>query len=256
MRKEKTAIVKIEGGICSQILCYTMGKMLQEKEGYCVKYDLSWYETDGMDSKKLFVRNYDLEKAFPSLNIEKATPNEIETAKNNSSKDKIYVQNHDTAFDIIEQYEEFFKSNFKPYDLDSIDNILNEIKNTSSSCAVHVRRGDLTTFHPYYGEPTQVSYFFKTTNRILKENAETTFFFFSDEPDYVFENIIPNLSPNIKYKVITQNNSDKGYLDLYLMSMCNYIIASQGSMGKFAKFLSNTAEFLIVPKSTNKQIPV
>ena len=91
--------------------------------------------------------------------------------------------------------------------------------------------------------------FVKTINAVKQWEPQTTFFFFSDECEWVFENIIPILPKDINYQVITQNGSDKGYLDLWLISQCTYIIASKGSMARCAKTLSDCAISLLIPKT-------
>lgn len=253
--EEKTAIIKIEGGICSQIGYFVLGKHLEET-GYCVKYDFSWFQTNGMDMDKKFVRNYDFEKAFPSIKLKAAKEEEVKLyiekynvyENYNLLKEKMYICNFPERLSLIEEYKELLKSNFHPLDIDTIEPIYNEIKN-SKSCAIHVRRGDLSKYHPQYGYPQKPTYFIKTINAVKEWEPQTTFFFFSDECDWIVENIIPILPKDINYKIITQNGSDKGYLDLWLISKCSYIIASKGSMARCAKVLSDCAISLLVPKT-------
>lgn len=67
-------------------------------------------------------------------------------------------------------------------------------------------------------------------------DGEANFFIFSDEPDWCQENVT-RFMPEGTYKIMDQNGSDKGYIDLALMSRCHCIIASQGSMGKYGALL-------------------
>ena len=138
------------------------------------------------------------------------------------------------------KYSAFFKRHFAPKEFDNKDSsiyaLLESIK-TSNSCGIHARRGDLADFDPAYGYPASKEYFLKAINAINTLHKNVVFYFFSDEPKWVVENIIPYLR-GVSYKICAENGSDKGYLDLYLLSWCKYIISSNGSLGVFGKFLS------------------
>jgi hypothetical protein len=40
------------------------------------------------------------------------------------------------------------------------------------------------------------------------------------------------------YEIVNLNGSDKGYLDLWLISQCRHFITSKGSFGRFGALLS------------------
>ena len=82
----KTVIIRSDGGICSQIEFCCLGLYLQDL-GYKVKYDLSWFDENGLDCNGKFVRNYDMPLAFPNMKFEIATKQEIEHTK----KQKIFA---------------------------------------------------------------------------------------------------------------------------------------------------------------------
>ncbi len=54
-------VLRIDGGICSQINQYIQGKYLEE-QGHRVIYNLDWYQKNGMDLNGKYPRNYELEK--------------------------------------------------------------------------------------------------------------------------------------------------------------------------------------------------
>lgn len=90
----------------------------------------------------------------------------------------------------------------------------------------------------YFIEAMKLSYF-----------HQARFFLFSDEIDWVKAEIITNIPANIDYCVVDCNGSDRGYMDLYLCSCCNHVIASQGSMGIMATRLGESNErIIVVPK--------
>ena len=50
--------------------------------------------------------------------------------------------------------------------------------------------------------------------------------------------------------LIDHNGSDKGYMDLALLSYCHHFVASQGSMAHYANLLNhNPQKILITPKT-------
>lgn len=257
MKKEKETIILTDGGICSQIAFCVLGKYLEDK-GYSVKYDLSWFKENGKDCNGVFERNYVVDKAFPDLNIEIADDETCRKFKKKYSfpcvpneyltkiKPKMYLFGYPKErCDYLGRYKDYFKKYFKPAELDSIKDIVDEVENTNS-CAVHVRRGDLSRYIEGYGYPAEREYFLKAMEIIKALNEDVVFYFFSEEPDWIRENILPYTKE--KCKIIDRNDSSKGHLDLYLVSRCKNIIGSQGSMGIFAKFLNpNENAALVLP---------
>jgi hypothetical protein len=49
--------------------------------------------------------------------------------------------------------------------------------------------------------------------------------------------------------VIDENGSDRGYVDLYLLSQCRTFISSQGGFAKFARLLGDPSRLIIEPSS-------
>ena len=105
----------------------------------------------------------------------------------------------------------------------------NQITNSSHTVGVHVRRGDMSTSNAYW-ETVPAQYFINVCT--CNELRDYTFFFFSEEPDWIENEIIPHI--NVKYKISDTNSAFYGYKDLYLLSCCQYQITSQGSFGKIA----------------------
>ena len=252
----KKVIIRPEGGICSQIAFCGLIHHLATL-GYSVKIDLSWYKEWGKDINGIFARNWDIDKAFPNFKYELATETEIKNYKEkynvNSNWEQLqpqmYICGIPKRHKILLKYRLFFKNLFNPIDVSSIELEFQEIQK-QKSCAIHVRRGDLATTHnKMYGEPVEPEYFINTVNQVNTQNPGIKFFFFSDEPNYINEKIIPFLPDNVRYKVVDKNGSDKGYLDLYLISKCDIIIASNGSMGTFALFLSSGKSKLIMKQN-------
>lgn len=258
-------ILLLDGGVCSQMYQYMLGQLYKER-GYKVAYDLSFYDEWGLDKDNLFVRNFDLLKAFPYLKMKAASPLEISVYK----QKYYYVGNNTTAriadFSFLEKtppiylggyyllpaetYLSAFRSIFKmsPNVLDKENlQICSEIDSKSCSVAVHVRRGDLKVEQYDYGTPPTMEYF-KNAIAYFKGKFEAPFFyFFSDEPDWIVDDLVPYLQMSSgEYGVVNANGSDKGYMDLYLMAHCKHQIASKGTLGKYGALLEDNPEKIVV----------
>lgn len=96
-----------------------------------------------------------------------------------------------------------------------------------------------------YGKPCSVNYFLTAIKTMCTLENNLKFYFFSDEVSWVVENLLPVLPPHLNYTICDQNGSDKGYLDLYLISHCKHIIASKGSLGSYARILSKSDGYFI-----------
>ncbi len=256
MKESTSVIVRTDGGICSQIAFYAYGKEL-ETRGFNVLYDTSWFDEYGMDCEGTQQRNYDLERAFPSLFVRHSSPemNKLFRAAYNQSdlesssvKAPAYVggypKDRETLFF---KYVEFFREHFHPVDANLCEGMLQKIA-AGPSCAIHVRRGDLSQFHEAYGYPASAEYFVKAIEIVKSYNKNTTFYFFSDGMDFVRNDIVPRLGADTHYELMDSFGADKGYLDLYLISKADFIIVSHGSLGTFGKLLSVKNQLMISPR--------
>ena len=128
------------------------------------------------------------------------------------------------------------KDKFHPIDIDACKDLLNDI-NAQKSCAVHVRRSDYT--HGWDGtHPTQAEFFILAVRKIHSLDPNVKFFFFSDDLGWVRERILPALDGDIACRVCDQNDSSKGYLDLYCISRCDHVICSLGGFGHSGRLFS------------------
>ena len=253
-------IIRTDGGISSQIAFYSLGRYLEDK-GYKVKYDITWFKEYSKDCNGVFARNYDINKAFPNLKIEIANEEEIKYYSENyplitsdikEFKAPLYINGYPERLSSVLKYKNFLRENFLPVDISSCSNLLNTIKKCNS-CAIHVRLGDLAKYTKEYGFPADAEYYIKAISIISALQKNVKFFFFSEEPNWIKENIIPKLD-NVDYEICDQNGSDKGYLDLYLMTYCKHIIGSKGSFGYFAKILSQNPDGYFICLNDNLKI--
>ena len=146
MRNQKQVIVWGDGGICSQILFFSVGKYLSEK-GYPVKFDLTFFKNNHRDCCGVFERNFDLLKAFPSLTIEEATTKEIHYYKKHYPKQHnilekftapLYLNGYPPILNYFLSQRQFFIDRFHPIDISNIQNILTDIKKNKVSIIIYL----------------------------------------------------------------------------------------------------------------------
>lgn len=234
------------------------------RKGYEVKYDLAWFKKSGTDMSGTQARNFDLLKMFPSIDFVVATDLEVFLYKiffpfNFSNKNqRKFEQNPPRYLGGYCDHSFFYKdiANLFAIDLDVLDDvnkkIYTEIYKQKNSIGIHVRRGDMTKNNGYW-QVLSPSYYLKAINIALENLGDSVLYFFSDEMDWVKENIVPKLDC-LEYVLVESNDSSKGYMDLILLSACDYIIASEGSLARFAFLLTsnNKNKLMIMPAKTKE----
>lgn len=267
LKKEKPiAIIMVDGGFCSTLVKYTLGKYIEKSLGIKVKYDITWFDENGMDCDNKYQRNFDLLKVFPNLDFEIASNNEITFYKkhfryNNkypyrynltiANKPRpIYLDGYYENWQYLDFVEKELRENldFSLLKLNTTNqNIIEEIDINEASVAVHVRRGDFVNLGLSFLTPLYyLSSMRNIANKISPQKAH--FYFFSNDIDWVKENIVCKLSDDFSYSLVLGNDNDAGYIDLYLISKCKHQISSNSSFGFWGGFLNkNPNKIVIIP---------
>ena len=226
----ETVVVPLCSGLADQIGWYGYGEEVREKHHLPVKYAYGWFKKNGKDFDGCFERTFQLEAAFPSIEL-------------GQYAGKFEQWLHATFFRFDrnadmrkEKGVRRLKGKFHPIDIDTCKDLLNDL-NARKSCAVHVRRGDYA-HGALDTHPTQAEFFILAVRKIHSLDPNAKFFFFSEEPDWIREKILPALDKDIAWRVCDQNDSSKGYLDLYLISRCDHVICSLGSFGHAGRLFS------------------
>jgi hypothetical protein len=113
--------------------------------------------------------------------------------------------------------------------------IAESIRN-QESVSVHIRRGDYVSdqavqkVHCLLG----LDYYMKAMDEISGKVNQPAFYFFSDDPDWVKQNI--KISSPTEY--INHNSSSHGYEDLWLMSQCKHHIIANSSFSWWGAWLA------------------
>lgn len=122
--------------------------------------------------------------------------------------------------------------------------ILHKIEQTDS-VSIHIRRGDFLSSQneSLYGGICTQEYYNKAISFILSKNRDTTFFVFSDDMDWVKDNI--NLS-NAVY--VEFNQMQDSWQDMFLMSKCQHNIIANSSFSWWGAWLNrNPGKMVICP---------
>ena len=125
--------------------------------------------------------------------------------------------------------------------------LCDDIINTENSIALHIRRTDYIYSRLY--TDIDINYYKEAIDIIQnKVNDKVKVFLFSDDLNWVKENIIPSIENIYDYKIADINDNERGYFDFYLISKCKYQISSSGSFCKVAyQFNSFKNKILITP---------
>lgn len=248
-------ILNMEGGICSQMHIMLVGEILKSK-GQRVIYNNDWYDKVGTDNDGCFCRKYNITNAFQQLYLPLLSSRIVKkiylsffyyyNGYDIFKKDYRWMDTHSPAYIAgscnlpPEFYAEMIPRMFEvdtrilPSDNAAILSDIDNAEKNYGACAVHVRRGDLSSGSEIYGAPCDMEFFKRAVAHIVENCPLTRFFIFSDEPEWCRENlsaVIPQMT------IVDVNASDKGWCDLFLMSRCRHSIISLGSMGVYAALL-------------------
>ncbi|MEI0842363.1 alpha-1,2-fucosyltransferase [Brachyspira pilosicoli] len=261
-------IIECQGGLADQFWKYILGESIKKHYNFTVKYDITWFDHKHKDIDGKDERPFELIKLCPDIDFKIASYDEIFFYKacfsvinesyfgydiNN------YLENNKNLF--LYSYPRILDINVsditKNIDLDKYhystlkeDNLVlyNELKN-SESVAIHIRLGDsyvMSCFKEVFNSSYEnyANYFIESINKLSNELKNPTFFFFSDDIDWVNKNIIKKLNNRISYKVSSCKNPP--YLDIYLMSNAKHYIISLGGFGDLATRFNNNENKIVI----------
>ncbi len=133
---------------------------------------------------------------------------------------------------------------FKQPELSEQNQQVLELIRQRNSVFLHVRRGDY--YSPQYiaklGGTCPKEYYEKAIRKILEVEPEAEFFVFSDDIQWVKENLeIP--APTY----IDWNTGTNSYLDMYLMSQCSYAIIANSTFSFWGAMLGVKKKVVCYP---------
>lgn len=271
--RKPAIILNFDGGTCSQIEDIVCLQMLKERTGYRMLADVSWYQACE-DKSSITARPYNVDKLFeyekletaskfqiwiykllfsyfPKDNDEKRSENNVDLSKFKLPEAPCYLRGYYSYdINIIEKNYERFLRIKRPEEILDNDNlkIYDKIQKDKKSIGVHVRRGDMAVEGGYW-KVVPADYFINVCK--IPELQDFTFYFFSEEPEWVTENILPHIK--VKYELPGNNPSYYGYKDLFLLSSCQYQVKSQGSFGTYAYVMNNYKNKKLIVYNEDKE---
>ncbi|NUN65842.1 alpha-1,2-fucosyltransferase [Pseudanabaena biceps] len=268
-------IVKLQGGLGNQMFQYAIGKKLSLLNKTELKLDLSFL-LDRTPRPNFTYRDYNLN--IFNLKIEFATQEEIKPFINyldSKIKRKIYTY---LFLGKKNKYINEKKCNFNPDIFKLTGNIyldgywqtekyFNDIKNilyndfivktnqdqknqdvaktikNTNSVSIHIRRGDYIDnkqIYHFHGI-CDLNYYYNCVNLLLKKLKNPNFFIFSDDHQWMKE----NLKLDYPMTFVDHNDASKNYEDLRLMSQCKHNIIANSSFSWWGAWLNQNPDKIV-----------
>ena len=126
----------------------------------------------------------------------------------------------------------------------------NQIREAERSCSIHLRFGDYLTKAAVYGGICTDAYYDAAIRRILSVHPDTVFFVFSNDADRADAWIqeerkrLGEISP--RFVLITGNDEDHGYLDLYLMTLTEDHVIANSSFSWWGAYLGKKQDSILI----------
>lgn len=264
--EDPIVIVNVDGGLCSAITKYVLGECFRKAFGMIVKYDLTWFDTNGMDCDNKGSRLFTLPTLFPNIKMDVATQYEIDFYKRhfyyNNPKpywydpaifehpQPLYFDGYAENWKYLANVEEEVLSElrFKDLELNEANReVLEDIHAAPLSIAVHVRRGDYIRLGlAMLGE----DYYRVAIERVISISGQdkAKVFFFSDDIEWVRSNLAQKQPSHIDWRCVDVNDIDAGHFDLLLISECDHQVSSNSSFGYWGGLLNdNNDKIVIIP---------
>lgn len=271
-----TILTKLKGGLGNQLFQYATGRFISDKTDRKLFLDVTGFYSPSLN--KDTVRQFDLEKF--NINAKILSSKEVQKIKNPygilskvirylkhkvlnlhyydyepdfiKSVQNLILKNKDTYIEGYFQSEKNFleirdvllqelslKEEFKS---ETFKNLQNEIQNCNS-VSVHIRRGDYIknpTVMNYHGI-CSLEYYQNAINKIREYVEKPSFYFFSDDPAWVSENV--DLNENSK--IISDKNLSAPE-ELILMSTCKHNIISNSTFSWWGAWLNKNHDKLVI----------
>lgn len=270
-------IVKYIGGLGNQMFIYAFSVALRETFRQEILVDTHYYKSrnfhNGLEIERIFGIHLTEAKLSDKLKMSWYFPNywidyhllgKLPARKNtvrelpgqkvslellDDSSDKFYdgywqsYQYFDSCRDVILKEFTFPKISME----DKLNFELNErLKNEENSVGIHIRRGDYLKNWKYRGL-CGIDYYQKAIAYILEHIKSPKFFLFSDDIDWVKENISP-LVKGYDVTFVNWNHSINSYKDMQLMAMCKNLIIANSSFSWWAAYLNQNNPIVVAPE--------
>jgi hypothetical protein len=261
-------IQQLTGGLGNQMFQYAGAKAQALRLGVELKLDKTHFLTTPLGKKNL--RHYELHHfvlsegfAQPKFHWIKKYLNTKKVYSGFETFKEQHVHLHPDFFEIrdntyiegVFQSEKYFKEyenevrkgfEFKNPPSSKNQGVLEKI-NSVNAVSLHVRRGDYISnleTQKTHGV-CDLSYYQRAINYLTEKIKEPYFFLFSDEPEWVKQ----NLQLEFPYEVIDWNKGNNSFEDMRLMSHCQNNIIANSSFSWWGAWLNqNPNKIVIAPE--------
>lgn len=261
-------IVRVKGGIGNQMFQYALGRHIALRQGSellidtrhyrRMKFRYLKYRLTGKDITLIY-RDYDLDnfniaarllnrKEIRQIALKKEDKKfrsdhiKVFNEEGNYSfdesllhlKEPVYLTGHWQNLNYIREIRDTLRKDFsliKPFE--GINSERFERIKARNSVSVHIRLGD---FRRFGRQLTKAEYYLKAMQTIGEKVKDPYFVFFSDEPDWVKE----NLQTDAPSEIVSGNVMHDSYLDIALMKNCKHNIISNSTFSWWAAFLNDS----------------
>ena len=277
-------ISHINGGLGNQMFQYAAGKTLAQLNNTPLKLDVSEFDKNKLrsfdlfafETNILFATKEEINDLVPSHTFEKAlqyvSPLKKRTyyrEKSFSFDDKVLRLGKNVYLKGYFQSEKYFLPEkntihhdfrFKSTLISHLFELASQLRN-QDSVSIHVRRGDFST-NPeiaHYHGTLQKDYYNSAIETIRSKITNPVFYFFSDDINWVNENLSVKNAMSISGH-LTKNH----FQDLYLMTQCRHNIIANSSFSWWGAWLNNNPDKIVIapkkwfnngPKDTQDIIP-
>lgn len=259
--KHPCIIAMVNGGLGSQMWQFALGYCASLASGLPVKYDISWFNSDGMDINGIYKRNFNITNVFPNIPFEVASDHDIRFYKKYFYRynKRLCFYNKNLIVSKSPRYLGSYYQNYRYFDnaaedlkkiLKFSENLLSDnnayisaqIKSCTCPVAVHIRRGDYVNS---LFDVTKPDYFHQSINLMKEKLARSSpvFFIFSNDIDYS-RTILNNIEG--RFVFVEVNNNDNGEHDMALMSQCRHYIISNSSFSWWPAWLAEDKDKIVI----------
>jgi len=267
--------VKLNGGLGNQMFQYALARALSLKTSLPVSFDVSFfnqkYAKDRPFALSLFnavtefskdprisiywaLRRYVKSKTFLGLEIYHEKDFTFDPLIFNISENA-FVEGFFQSEKYFKEFEAQIRADFTfKNPPDALNLTLAEEIKAQNAVSVHIRRGDYVNKPRYKTlfSHCDLEYYTQAMDLIASKVENPFFYFFSDEPQWVSQ----NLKTQHPYKIISHNTGEKSPEDMRLMSLCSHNIIANSSFSWWGAWLnSNPAKVVVCPKNWFAQSP-
>lgn len=267
-------IVKLQGGLGNQMFQYAFGLARSVEVNSPLYLDLSFFASQqagsdityrefelGLFSDKVKIADNNTVKSFTHSNRFQRTLNKLGISKKQVYQEQslkvdqtpfklsppVYFDGYWQSEDYFNRTEKLIRNAFefkKPLNKQS-QQIEGELFNQHNTVSVHIRRGDYVSSartNEIHGT-CSLNYYRQAIETLKSKLADPYFYFFSDEPDWVNDNLINGLED---YQLIKHNTDADSWQDMALMSKCRHHIIANSSFSWWGAWLNPQKEKIVI----------